>query len=109
MSDIRLSIPDNKLLMFDLGLNKCIAARCCRVANDLINFTGDRKTNESNRQTDKQTEGHRRPVKPRPRHMQAILNKIGIGIHKPSSFRSNTPLFCSIRSDTLFVNTNKQQ
>jgi len=40
-----------------------LAARCCHVANDLTNFTGDRQTNE---RTDgqRQTEGRRHAVMP---------------------------------------------
>jgi len=37
-----------------------LAARCCRLANDLTNFTGDKQTNE---ETDRQPEEHRRRVK----------------------------------------------
>ena len=44
-------------------------ARCCHLANGLINITGDRQTNEW---TNRRTEKHRRRIKPA--HLRGRLN-----------------------------------
>jgi len=55
-------------------------ARCCRVANELTYFTGDKRTS---RQTDKQTEGYHRHVKPLLANLGALRNSTEIAGASP--------------------------
>ena len=51
---LSVSSNNNKYLGLDTQSRRSLPARCCHLANDLTDFTGDRLTNE---QTNKQTEG----------------------------------------------------